>query len=393
MIFTFYSFVMAVLTNSLLIVLIYFLRKSKYFLKYFGINPIAILYTACIFRMVVPFEMPNFQVRIEDFNFYPMLIKAITFNTPEAAGFDFFSSLTILALVWLIVAIIFVVRLFVKYNKSVKYFKGLANGQGSNYSDTLEKIKTECGIKSKISIIKSSKISSPLCYGFFNPTILLPNKEYSQTELYYVIKHECFHIKNKDVWVKLFIELYCSIFWWNPFSYLLKKDLTMCLELKCDSCVTKKADEGQRLDYFETLLNSLKGNAKTYKKQTAFQSNLLGVEFARSENHNRTIQRFSAISEAKHGNAVANTITCLFAVVIIFFSYVFIIQPAYVPTNADIGISAESNDTVVEADESNAYILKKADGTYVLYFMGATEVLSAKDVESGMYPDFPIIEE
>lgn len=383
---------MGVLTNSLLIVLIYFLRKSKYFLKYFGINTIAILYTACIFRMVIPFEFPNFQVLIEDYNFYPALIRAITFNTPTATSFEFFSSLTILALVWLIVSVILVVRMIFKYNKSVKYFKGLASGQTSNYIDILEKIKAECEIKSKVNIIKSDKITSPLCYGFFNPTILLPNKDYTETELYYVIKHECYHLKNKDIWVKLLIEIYCSIFWWNPFSYLLKKDLVMCLELKCDSCVTKHSDESQRLDYFETLLNSLKGNVKSYKKQTAFKSNLLGVEFARSENHNRTIQRFTAISEAKYGNAVANTITCLLAVIIIFFSYVVIIQPAYKPTEADYGITEEAG-TVVTADDTNAYVLKKADGTYSFVFGGMQDEISAEDVESGMFSDYPIIEE
>ena len=58
-------------------------------------------------------------------------------------------------------------------------------------------------------------------------------------------------------------EIYCGIFWWNPFAHLLKKDLTYCLELRCDKSVTSKLSENRCTVYYEVLVTQM----KAYKEQ------------------------------------------------------------------------------------------------------------------------------
>ena len=74
----------------------------------------------------------------------------------------------------------------------------------------------------------------PFGIGVFQKRIFLPDKEYSESELFYILKHEYTHFCNHDLVVKMLVNLFCCVFWWNPFVYLLQNDITEILELKCD---------------------------------------------------------------------------------------------------------------------------------------------------------------
>ena len=63
---TFYSFVMAVITSSVLILLIYFITKSKRLDKHLGLTSIIILYICSIVRLLIPIEFPQNQIIISD---------------------------------------------------------------------------------------------------------------------------------------------------------------------------------------------------------------------------------------------------------------------------------------------------------------------------------------
>lgn len=43
-------------------------------------------------------------------------------------------------------------------------------------------------------------------------------------------------------------------------------------------------------------------------------------------------------------------------------------------------------------DGDNAYLEEQADGNYILHFADSTMEVSAKDVESGLYDFYPIVE-
>jgi beta-lactamase regulating signal transducer with metallopeptidase domain len=117
------------------------------------------------------------------------------------------------------------------------------------------------GIKKKISVWYSTTVSTPITFGFLKPVILLPislvnNISIQQTET--LILHELAHIKANDYilnWVTVFIE---TIFFFNPFTVILCKQLKLERELHCDSTVV--AYNYSPIVYAETLLFAAQQN-------------------------------------------------------------------------------------------------------------------------------------
>ncbi len=57
-----------------------------------------------------------------------------------------------------------------------------------------------------------------------------------------ILKHEMVHIEQKHSWDKIFTELLTSIFWFNPFFYLIKKEICLIHEYLADKKAVKNSD-------------------------------------------------------------------------------------------------------------------------------------------------------
>ncbi|WP_261512476.1 M56 family metallopeptidase [Chryseobacterium paludis] len=57
-----------------------------------------------------------------------------------------------------------------------------------------------------------------------------------------ILKHEMVHIEQKHSFDKIFIEVVTSVFWFNPFFYLIKKELTLIHEYLADKKAVKQSD-------------------------------------------------------------------------------------------------------------------------------------------------------
>ena len=95
-----------------------------------------------------------------------------------------------------------------------------------------------------------------------------------------ILKHEMVHIEQKHSWDKIFIEILTSIFWFNPFFYLIKKEISLIHEYLADKKAIKNSDtkafaqmllashfSGKQLPATSPFLNSnLKKRLKMLKK-------------------------------------------------------------------------------------------------------------------------------
>ena len=105
------------------------------------------------------------------------------------------------------------------------------------------------------------------------------------------------------------------------------------------------------------------------------------------------MMRIEAILEnpPKKGRQIVATVFTSVLVLLVFVaSYFFILQP-------DFGLPVEDkyelNDNALVADDSNCYLVKQSNGTYLFYFLDyPPEVISKEDVESGMYEGYPVYE-
>ncbi len=129
----------------------------------------------------------------------------------------------------------------------------------------------QLGIKRKVEVWYSQNIQTPITFGFLKPIILLPlalvNKiSIEQTET--IILHELVHIKSKDYlfnWLLLGTEI---IYFFNPFTKFIIRQLKQEREKNCDTQIINF--EYDALQYAQTLLGIAKTNVQVKKFQIGF---------------------------------------------------------------------------------------------------------------------------
>lgn len=399
---------MAVLTNSILIVLLYFLKKRKNFINFFGIGTMAVLYVMCIIRMIVPVENVDFQHVIDDKIVYGTFLNTLDyFNANEVFFSDVFWIVTLC--IWAASVLIVALFKFLRYRRSVKYFKNAENCADEFTQFCFELAKKKKNIKKDVKLLVSDSINMPMSYGLLKPTVLLPTDFYEETELEQVLIHELCHIKNNDVLLHILIELYCCVFWWNPLTYLLKKDLEFLLEARCDRTVIKGGSKEDFINYTNALTYELarRGFNDEEDSEEADTALFFGNKKKKAKkNEALLIKRFELLDyekKRKPKERILSALVLVAAAAVMFASYYFIWQPAADPSIEDLisgfdeSISkaiAENPDSIESIDENNSYILKTKDGTYQLVYDDEVMlVFSDSDIENGALNGYTVVEE
>lgn len=359
--------------------LLYFFRKKVAFCNYCGLYTILGLYVVTFVRMVFPFEF-KFTYTVSDKNVYAAIMDVLTPNK-DVLFVPEFTWLNLLVAVWIAGSVIYISRVMIKYYKAVKALKANVIDGTPEMQAKLDLISQKCGIRRKVKLKITDCVISPVTYGFFNLVILIPNREFDDRDFGYIATHECCHIKNKDIWIKLLTEIYCGIFWWNPFAHLLKKDLTYCLELRCDKRVTSKLSENRCTVYYEVLVTQMKAykeqkESEKSDRETALKSALVGMSFVTNDKGEKIISRMEMILYPKKKQTIINNVVtalmALLVVAIFFASYCFLIVPGWDATYedcvADLIESGEYNDNVEVYDETNMYVYVEKDKTTHLIF-------------------------
>ena len=137
----------------------------------------------------------------------------------------------------------------------------------------LQSLKTEMGISKQISLYLCSSVGTPMMIGFVTPRILLPKADIAQDELHFILKHELFHYKRKDLWYKCLVLIATAIHWFNPVIYLMAKAINIQCELSCDAEIVGNADADTRQHYSETIIGIVRYQSKL---KTALSTNFYG---------------------------------------------------------------------------------------------------------------------
>lgn len=216
----------------------------------------------------------------------------------------------------------------------------------------------------KLAIYELRGIPSPIIFGFFKPRVYLPSIHFTPDELNIILNHEATHYLHKDSWAKLLVSILCIIFWWNPFSYMLKRNLNHILELYCDNSNISNVDEKGKVLYMETML-------KVLKYQLSNKCNDLDLEkdfcymasvFASGCKEKQIQQRFELISQNKGKTPKRKALVVYFIVAVVFLgSNLFVIQPNF-PCPEEEGTFSITPD--------NAYLVRNNYRTYSLFVDG-----------------------
>ena len=162
-------------------------------------------------------------------------------------------------------ALILFIRKITIYQDFVKYIR--ASHVEVADIDLLErfgKLVEQNQIKTTVELCTNNLISSPLLIGFFHPCIILPTADLPPTDFDYTIRHELMHFKRRDLFYKWLVQFTVCIHWFNPFVYLMSREIGRICELSCDEVVIRELDTQGRRAYGDTLLNAI-GFGGSYK--------------------------------------------------------------------------------------------------------------------------------
>lgn len=123
---------------------------------------------------------------------------------------------------------------------------------------SLQKVRTEMGIKTPVRLVTHEGAPSPMVLGFFRPVLVLPQKEYGGEELGFILRHELTHYKRRDIWYKTLMLAACAVHWFNPAVWLMVRYAQRDLEISCDAAVMQGADRETRRRYSEAILANIR---------------------------------------------------------------------------------------------------------------------------------------
>ena len=337
-----FTIVMTVLWSSALIIVLYILRKKLLVLEACSVSGIVFIYLFCAIRLLFPIEFPWTKV-IDGGALWDSLKLFISFELAHIGG----ATVTvghILIAIWGIVAGYKIIKIVIS-NQKLHHFVGKIPKQ---------KMESVLPDVSGIKVYKTGGITTPCAVGIFNRNVLFPDREYTKEQEAYILMHEISHHRNNDILIKFFTNILCALYWWNPFVYLLKKDLNQSLEIRCDQNVTQYLGKKDKARYLSVILNEFKNTADVSSDTSEYMMEIWGNE------EDDLVERFKMVANGKYHVSVWKkmvVVGCM--IIILIMSYSVVLQSSFDPVY-------EEEEGVYYFDTKNAYVLMHRDGTYSL---------------------------
>ena len=95
---------------------------------------------------------------------------------------------------------------------------------------------------------------TPLMCGVLHPRIILPDRVYDEETLSNILRHELTHYRRFDTLYKWVAVAVLSTQWFNPLSYLIRREINRACELSCDEMLLRSMNRAEKQSYGNTLL-------------------------------------------------------------------------------------------------------------------------------------------
>ena len=257
--------------------------------------------------------------------------------------------------IWSALALVLFVRKVTVYQGFIQYIKA-GNKEVSDIKilNLLSDCEEKLNIKTRVEISCNPLLASPMLIGFLRPRIILPAHEWEDKELSYIFVHELVHYRQRDMFYKWLIQIVVCAHWFNPFVYLLEKEVNKSCELSCDEKVISVLDDTARREYGDILISFLKSN-------NLYKSSLASVTL--TEGAEQLKERLGAIMKFRKKSKVIIAITAIFTVAVCIC---FFVTGAYAAPSV-------ANDLKTWANSEILNEILTEDGVYYIFCDGAGE--------------------
>jgi len=157
-------------------------------------------------------------------------------------------------LLYLIPALVLLARLLVALRSIRRLCRQSRLPEGGMPEERLAVLRKQLRITRRVSLRINDDIESPVSFGLFAPTILLPAqaRDWNDSIITDVLLHELCHIKRLDWLTTLLAYVLACLFWLNPLVWLAIARLREESENSCDSAVLYAGRSDT--DYAQSLL-------------------------------------------------------------------------------------------------------------------------------------------
>lgn len=189
------------------------------------------------------------------------------------------------------------------------YINGMKRLERNSYPCTLEhilEIRKQTAMVYKMKRVPDIRMmmngkTSPFTMGLMSSTIYLPNTDYKEKELMYIMRHEMLHCKRRDVLTKIFFLAVNAIHWFNPAVWLMRRLVNQDIELVCDEEVLRDATKEERRAYSELIMAYIETDET--KKPVVSTGYVQGISFIK--------KRFANIFDTKRKRCGALGVVCI----------------------------------------------------------------------------------
>lgn len=224
---------------------------------------------------------------------------------------NFFSSLTMLMMLSIIVAVTF---FFIQVYKTRKYIKNILKNT-NRLSLKIKKVAKELGIENKLVVTNGGNFTS-FCFGLFSPKICLNLKfaaSLAKEELTAVFLHELHHLESKDPLKILIAQTLQSLLFFLPISKDFQNHYQLFQEIAADKAVLKRTG-------IRALRNAL------IKSMSLLELNFALVQFSEGSLEQRV--KFLTI-ESNKITFKLSTLRLIMSIVVLAFYFLFTQLPIY----------------------------------------------------------------
>jgi len=116
-------------------------------------------------------------------------------------------------------------------------------------------------------------VDTPMVAGVARPCVLLPDEALDLPELRLIFRHELTHYRRGDLPAKCLMMAACSLHWYNPLIYWMRREMEYACEAACDESVMRGQDMDMRAYYSETIVAVIR---RQNRRRTALSTTFYG---------------------------------------------------------------------------------------------------------------------
>lgn len=192
------------------------------------------------------------------------------------------------------------------YRKMMQRSESCTN---KNILAMITRLSYELGFKKAPEVRLTSDVNAgPFTVGFVHNIIVIPNTEYHEKDLKYIIKHELVHCVNGDTRLKVLFAIINAVHWFNPLVWFMKSLIDQDMELACDEKVLSDASKEERSEYSEVLMSCI--STSKISRTTLSTGYVHGVKFIK--------KRFNNIYHSQ--KRIGKTVACIIVALLIVAS-------------------------------------------------------------------------